>query len=140
MIVLDTNVVSELMRGNPRPAVLAWLDDQLARNLFVTAVTEAEIRAGIAFLPEGKRRRGLAEAAERAFGELFSGHVLPFDGEAARAYAGIAARRRKAGRPIAQADCQVAAISHSRGAVVATRNVRDFEETGVDVIDPWADT
>ena len=140
MVVLDTDVVSELMRDNPRPAVLAWLDDQLARNLFVTTVTEAEIRTGIGFLPEGKRRRGLDEAAERAFSRLFSGRLLPFDGKAARAYAGIAARRRKAGLPIAQADCQVAAIAISRGAVVATRNVRDFEGTGVDVIDPWANT
>ena len=137
MIVLDTDVVSELMRDNPWPAVLAWVNDQLVHNLFVTAVTEAEIRAGIAFLPEGKRRRGLAKAAERAFSELFSGRVLPFDSEAARSYAGIAAQRRKAGRPIAQADCQIAAIAHSRGAVVATRNIRDFEGTGVDVIDPW---
>lgn len=137
MVVLDTNVVSELMRDNPRPTVLAWVDDQLVRHLFVTAVTEAEIRAGIAFLPEGKRRQGLANAAERAFSELFSGRVLPFDSEAARAYAGIAAQRRNEGRPIAQADCQVAAIAHSRGASVATRNIRDFEATGVDVIDPW---
>ena len=140
MVVLDTDVVSELMRDNPRPAVLAWLDDQLAHNLFVTAVTEAEIRVGIAFLPEGKRRRGLAEAAERAFSGLFASRVLPFDSQAARAYAGIAVRRRKAGRPIAQVDCQVAAIAHSRGAAVATRNVRDFKGTGVDVIDPWEDT
>ena len=102
MIVLDTDVVSELMRDNPWPAVLAWVNDQLVHNLFVTAVTEAEIRAGIAFLPEGKRRWGLAKAAERAFSELFSGRLLPFDSEAARSYAGIAAQRRKAGRPIAQ--------------------------------------
>ena len=88
MIVLDTDVVSELMRDNPWPAVLAWVNDQLVHNLFVTAVTEAEIRAGIAFLPEGKRRRGLAKAAERAFSELFSGRVLPFDSEAARALRG----------------------------------------------------
>ena len=140
MVVLDTDVVSELMRDNPRPAVLSWVNDQLVRNLFVTAVTEAEIRAGIAFLPEGRRRRGLAKAAERAFSELFSGRVLPFDGDAARSYAGIAAQRRKAGRPIAQADCQIAAIVDSRGASVATRNIRDFEGTGVDVIDPWVDT
>lgn len=137
MIVLDTDVVSELMRDNPRPSVFAWVNDQLVRNLFVTAVTEAEVRAGIAFLPEGKRRRGLANAAERAFSELFSGRVLPFDGQAARSYAEIAAQRRKAGRPIAQADCQIAAIAHSRGAAVATGNVRDFEGTGIDVIDPW---
>ena len=138
MIVLDTDVVSELMRDNPWPAVLAWVNDQLVHNLFVTAVTEAEIRAGIAFLPEGKRRRGLANAAERAFSELFSGRVLPFDGEAARSYAGIAAERRHAGRPIGEVDCQIAAISRARGAVLVTRNVRDFEGTGLNVIDPWS--
>ena len=137
MIVLDTDVVSELMRDNPWPAVFVWVNDQLVRELFVTAVTEAEIRAGIAFLPAGRRRRGLANAAERAFSELFSGRVLPFDGEAVRSYAEVAAQRHKAGRPIAHADCQIAAIAHSRGAAVATRNVRNFEGTGIDFIDPW---
>ena len=119
------------------PLFSLWVNDQLVRELFVTVVTEAEIRAGIAVLPAGRRRRGLANAAERAFGELFSGRVLSFDGEAARSYAEVAAQRRKAGRPIAHADCQIAAIAHSRGAAVATRNVRDFEGTGIDFIDPW---
>ncbi len=87
MFVLDTNVVSELMRENPQPEVLAWLDHQLTDTQFVTAVTEAEIRTGIAVLPEGERRRGLAAAAERAFGVFFAGRILPFDGAAAQAYA-----------------------------------------------------
>jgi predicted nucleic acid-binding protein len=99
MIVLDTNVVSEFMRDHPRPEVLAWLDQQLANTLFVTAVTEAEVRSGIALLPSGRRRRGLAAAAERAFGVLFAERILPFDSAAARAYAVIAADRRAAGRP-----------------------------------------
>ena len=120
MIVLDTNVVSEFMRDHPRPEVLAWLDQQLATTLFVTAVTEAEVRSGVALLPRGRRRRGLAAAAERAFGVLFAERILPFDSAPARAYAVIAAGRRAAGRPISQADCQIAAIARSRGARVAT--------------------
>ena len=138
MVVLDTNVVSELMQSAPSSKVLAWLDDRPTRELFMTAVTEAEIRTGIAFLPEGGRRRGLAEAAERAFGGLFAGRVLPFDSAAARVYAEIAAARRASGRPLSQTDGQIAAIARSRGMAVATRNVRDFAETGVEVIDPWA--
>ena len=138
MVLLDTNVVSELMLDFPNPAILAWMDDQASRELFVTAVTEAEIRTGVAFLPEGARRRGLLDAVERTLGGLFPDRVLPFDSAAARAYADIAAARRAAGRPISQPDCQIAAIALARGMAVATRNVRDFSETGVDVIDPWA--
>ena len=138
MVVLDTNVVSELMRAAPSVEVLAWMDERPSRELFVTAVTEAEVRTGIAILPAGARRRRLADAAERTLGVLFSGRVLPFDNGAARAYADIAAASRAAGRPISQSDCQISAIARSRGMAVATRNVRDFSETGVEVIDPWA--
>ena len=138
MIVLDTNVVSEFMRDHPRPEVLAWLDQQLANTLFVAAVTEAEVRSGIVLLPSGRRRRGLAAAAERAFGVLFAERILPFDSAAARAYAVIAADRRAAGRPISQADCQIAAIARSRGARVATRDVDDFAGCGVEVMNPWS--
>ena len=138
MVVLDTNVVSELMRDDPHADVLLWLDDRATRELFVTAITEAEIRTGIAFLPEGRRRRGIAEAADRAFGGLFAGRVLPFDSPAARAYAEIAAARRVAGRPVSQADGQIAAIARSRGMAVATRNIGDFDDIGIEIIDPWA--
>ena len=138
MVLLDTNVVSELMLDFPNPAILAWMDDQASRELFVTAVTEAEIRTGVAFLPEGARRRGLLDAVERILGGLFADRVLPFDSAAACAYADIAAARRAAGRPMSQPDCQIAAIALSCGMAVATRNVRDFSETGVGVIDPWA--
>ena len=138
MVVLDTNVVSEMMLDCPRPEVLVWMDSRPARELFVTAVTEAEIRTGIAFLPEGARRRDLADAAERTLGSLFAGRVLPFDSNAARSYAEIAAGRRAAGRPISQSDCQIAAIARSRGMAVATRNVQDFSGTGIETIDPWA--
>ena len=137
MLVLDTNVVSEFMRDHPQPEVLVWLDQQLANTLFVTAVTEAEVRSGIALLPSRRRRRGLAAAAERAFGVLFAERILPFDSVAARAYAVIAADRRAAGRPISQADCQIAAIARSRGARVATRDVDDLAGCGVEVVNPW---
>ena len=138
MVVLDTNVVSELMRDDPHADVLVWLDERPTRELFVTAVTEAEVRSGIAFLPDGRRRRGIAEAADRAFGGLFAGRVLPFDSAAAHAYAEIAAACRAAGRPVSQADGQIAAIARSRGMAVATRNVRDFADMGIVLIDPWA--
>ena len=137
--LLDTNVVSELMRGVPSTKVLFWMDERPTRELFVTAVTEAEIRTGIAILPDGARRRGLADAAERTLRVLFAGRVLPFDSDAARAYADIAAVARAAGRPVSQSDCQIAAIARSRAMAVVTRNVRDFADAGIDVIDPWTD-
>ena len=139
MVVLDTNVVSELMRDHPSREAIVWLDELPTRELFVTAVTEAEIRTGIAFLPEGRRRQGIADAAERVFDGLFSGRVLPFDSSAARVYAEMPCRGGAVpvGRPLSHADGQIAAIARSRSMSVATRNVRDFEHTGVDVVDPW---
>ena len=139
MFILDTNIVSEFMRERPHPAVLHWLDDRMERDLFVAAVTQAEVLAGIALLPGGKRRQGLAAAADHAFDGMFADRVLPFDRSAARAYAGIAAPRRRVGRPISQADCQIAAIAAARGGTLVTRNVRDFEGTGVAVVNPWED-
>ena len=140
MVVLDTPIVSELMRDRPRADVLGWLDEQPTRALFVTAVTEAEVLTGIAILPEGRRKRILADAAARAFGGLLSGRVLPFDSAAAQTYSVIAAARRAAGRPISQSDGQIAAIARSRNMAIATRNVRDFEDMGIDLIDPWTST
>ena len=138
MIVLDTNVVSELMRDSPQQAVLAWFRAQPASSLFVTTVTEAEVLTGIAILPEGRRRRGLSEAAARVFAVLFTGRVLVFDSDAANIYAEIFAQRYAAGRPISQADCQIAAIARSHGAAVATRNVTDFEGVEVELVNPWS--
>ena len=137
MFVLDTNVVSEFMEDQPHPAVLRWLDDRFERDLFVTAVTQAEVLTGIAILPAGKRRQGLAAAADRAFDGMFADRVLPFDRSAAKVYARITAARRRAGRPISQADCQIAAITKSRGGQLVTRNVRDFGGIEVAIVNPW---
>ena len=137
MLILDTNVVSELMRPAPDPAIASWVAERATSSLFLTAVTEAELRFGLAVMPPGKRRDGLATGLERMLETGFANRILPFDSGAARAYAGIAAARRRLGRPIGQADCQIAAIALARGMAIATRNVRDFEDIGIDLFDPW---
>lgn len=137
MIVLDTNVVSELMRPAPSVAVENWVSAQPAAGMFISAVTEAELRYGLALLPDSQRQRRLLAQAEAMLAEDFAGRILPFDSAAALAYAPIAAARRLAGRPISQADAQIAAIAASRGAAIATRNVADFAECGITVVDPW---
>ena len=137
MLVLDTNVASELMRPEPTPTVVAWIADRDAEELYLTAVSEAELLYGVAIMPTGRRRNALEAAMSRWLDLGFADRILPFDSSAARAYALIASGRRHAGRPIGEADCQIAAISRSHGAVLVTRNVRDFEDTGVDVVDPW---
>jgi toxin FitB len=137
MIVLDTNVVSELMKSAPEAAVMSWINAMPAATVFVSAVTQAEILYGVALVPEGKRRDGLTRAARTAFETYFRGRILPFDPEAAEAFATLAAGRRQAGRPISQADAQIAAIARSRGAALATRDVPDFEGCGVEIVNPW---
>jgi predicted nucleic acid-binding protein len=138
VIVLDTNVVSEPMRPVPDERVLVWLAGQDASVLFITAVTEAELRTGLAFLPEGKRREALGAALEAVIGEDFAGRVLTFEGGAvARAYSAIQAERRAAGKPISMADAMIAATARARGWRVATRNVADFAGTGVELLNPW---
>ncbi len=140
MILLDTNILSELMRPTPEAAVEQWLASQPAASVFISAITEAELRYGLALMPSGKRRSALAVEIENMLGEDFSGRILPFDSPAAVAFAEIAAERRQAGRPISQADAQIAAIARSRGAALATRNVPDFEGCGVEIINPWTRT
>jgi predicted nucleic acid-binding protein len=137
MILLDTNILSALMRPAPEAAVERWLADQPAASVFISAITEAELRYGLALMPSGKRRSVLAAEIEGMLGEDFIGRILPFDSPAAVAFAKIATERRQAGRPISQADAQIAAIARSRGATLATRNVSDFEGCGIEVLNPW---
>jgi hypothetical protein len=136
MIVLDTNVVSELMRPEPAPAVLAWLQRSSGYGLYTTAVTVAEIRYGIARLPEGRRRQSLHQAADEIFA-AFPRQVLPFDLASASAYADIVASRETQGNPISGFDAQIAAICRSQAASLATRNTRDFVDTGIGLLEPW---
>ncbi|MDR6759345.1 putative nucleic acid-binding protein [Mycoplana sp. BE70] len=138
MIVLDTNVISELLLPKPTPCVVDWLAEQRSGQIFTTAVTEAEILHGLRLLPDGRRRRDLEAAILPIFSDDLAGRVLPFDREAADVYGTIATDRRKNGRPISQFDAQIAAIALSRGAALATRNVADFEELGLTIINPWA--
>jgi toxin FitB len=137
MIVLDTNVLSELMTSNGSPTVYEWVSKQAQMSLFTTTITEAEILYGIALLPMGKHRDNLTEAAHQMFAEDFEARVLPFDSAAAKVFAQIAAERRQIGRPISQLDAQIAAICHSRNAQLATRNVMDFQDCGLSVLNPW---
>ena len=138
-VLLDTNVVSELLRPSPNPAVEGWVAGRQAADLHFSAVGEAELRYGVALLPAGRRRDALALAVEAILREDFEDWVLPFDSQAAREYADIAASRRTAGRPVAPADCQIAAIARSRDLTVATRNVRDFADMEIELVDPWAE-
>ncbi len=136
-VLLDTNVVSEMLRPQPNAAVDRWMAQRPGSELYFSAVGEAEMRYGVAILPAGRRRNALALAIDAILREDFQGRVLPFDSDAAREYAEIATARRAAGHTAALADCQIAAIARSRGMVVATRNVRDFEGIGIEVINPW---
>ena len=136
MIVLDTNVLSEAMKPTPDTAVARWMERERGRGLFTTAVSEAEIIYGITILPDGRRKSDLAAAAQRIFA-LFAERIFPFDSAAAREFALIVADRRRAGRPIEAFDAQIAAIARSRGMSAATRDIADFADCGVALIDPW---
>ena len=137
MILLDTNVLSELMRPLPSVAVASWVASQAPKSLYVTSITQAEILYGVLLLPSGRRRNAIEAAATAMFESDFAGRVLPFGREAAPFYARIAADRRRAGRPIAHFDAQIAAIARAAGAAIATRNVSDFEHCGVSLVNPW---
>jgi len=137
-MLLDTNVLSELLRAQPHPEVLAWFAEQPADSLFVSAVTQTEMLLGARLLPRSKRRQQLETALDTMFREDFAGRVLPFDAAAAAAYAAVVAARRSAGRPISQFDAQIAAIALSRRTGLATRNVSDFEECGLTPTNPWS--
>lgn len=138
MIILDTNIISELMKPRPHPAVFDWFGMQAAARLFTTSVNKAEILYGIAALPDGRRRAELAVAAEEIFAEELADRVLPFDATAANHYAEIVVMRRRAGRPIESFDAQIAATALVFGADIATRDLSGFADCGVNLIDPWA--
>ncbi len=135
MIVLDTNVLSELMRPEPETAVLQWMAAQ-TDALYVTALSYAEILLGIDLLPKGKRRQRLGEQATAMFTEDFAGRILSFDLATAPAYAAIASKRQKAGQRLSPIDGMIAAVAHVHGASIATRD-GDFAGCGVPLINPW---
>lgn len=137
MILLDTNVVSEPLRQAPDARVIAWIDAQALDTLFLSAITVAELRAGVALLPAGKRRAALHTSLETQVLPLFSGRVLPFDMGCTQSYADLMARTRASGMGIATADATIAAIAAANGLTVATRDTGPFEAAGVAVINPW---
>jgi predicted nucleic acid-binding protein len=137
VIVLDTNVISELTRRVPEPAVISWLDSWPATEVVTTAITAAELLYGIAMLPRGHHKTALSAAVHGLLADDFHGRVLPFDDRAAPQYADIVSGRDQLGRPIGIADAQIAAICRASCAELATRNTDDFEDTGIELINPW---
>ena len=137
MICLDTNVLSELVRRKPAEQVVSWLDSLDAATVATTAITAAELRYGVARLPDGRRKRQLGDAIDGLLEDDLDGRVEPFDATAATHYAALVSERDGAGSPIGMADAQIAAICRTLGAALATRNVGDFEGTGIVLIDPW---
>lgn len=138
MIVLDTNVVSELMRAEADQRVIDWLDGQIAEGVFITSVTAAELLHGVERLPHGQRKARLAKAVGELLDIEFGGRILPFDALAAVEYARVLADRSAQGRPVSMADAMIAATAIAYGIdALATRNAPDFDGTGIDVVDPW---
>lgn len=137
MIILDTNVISELWKAEPDAAVLAWIDAQMLETLYLSTITIAELRYGIAAMPEGKRRSIYQERLDREVLPAFSGRVLAFDLDASQAYATLMARAKNAGRAIGKADGYIAATASARNLIVATRDISPFEAAGLNVINPW---
>jgi predicted nucleic acid-binding protein len=137
VFVLDTNILSAMMRLQLEPEVATWIAAQPAELLFTTSLSQAEILSGLAIMPEGRRRLDLEAAARVMFQEDFDGRVLPFDMKAAAAYAGIYAARRRAGRPTAMLDLMIASVARSHGASVVTRDTSGFVDCGLILINPW---
>ena len=137
MIILDTNVLSEFMKAVPSPVVMDWVEQQEISELFTTTITQAEVYYGLALLPIGKRRSEMERAARLMFEQDFQDRVLTFDSVAALEYAALASLRRQLGKPIAQADAQIAAIARANRAVLATRNIPDFSDCQLILINPW---
>lgn len=138
MILVDTNIISELIRPQPEPKVEAWLAGQRSADCFLSTVTEAELRYGIQLLPTGQRRDNLQLLLNGILEQDFGGRILPFESAAAAAYSVIAGNRRRLGRPISQMDAMIAAIANSNGATLATRNISDFGDCGIQIVNPWS--
>jgi toxin FitB len=138
MIILDTNIVSEFMRPLPNKAVVQWLSTIKVETVFITAITLAEMRLGVATMPKGRRQDELAERILKLETQSFHNRCLPFDAKAAHAYALITAYRRAIGRPISQSDAMIAAIAQVRAMTLATRNIVDFVETDIKLHNPWS--
>jgi toxin FitB len=138
VFLLDTNVVFEMMRPAPEPRVVTWLDGQLAHDVWISAVTAGEIRLGLAFLPDGRRKRRLSDLAELMLREEFGDRCLPYDLLASADYATIVAARRRRGLPMSVEDAQIAAIARSAALTIVTRNAKHFAGIdGVSVVNPW---
>jgi predicted nucleic acid-binding protein len=137
MIILDTNVISEAFKPAPHPAVMKWLDAQEPETLFITTISLAEMLAGIYKMPAGRRRAELSNIVENKTTSAFQNRILAFDTQAAAAFSAVNARSCAVGNPISFADCAIAAIASARGFILATRNVRDFKGTGIEIFNPW---
>ena len=137
MIILDTNVLSELMRSAPEPAVVAWLDEQAAESVWLTSITVLEVRMGLALLASGKRRGALEDSFEQLLAQELEHRVLPFDAEAAAQAAVLGAARERAGRVVDMRDTQIAGIAMARRATLATRNLKHFDDLSTPVFNPW---
>jgi len=138
MFILDTNVICEILRPQPDRSVVAWFESQPREQLFTTAITQAEILYGLALLPKGSRLEKLSEVTHLIFEEDLEGRILAFGSDAAEHYANLVAARKFAGRPISQFDAMIASIARLHGAGISTRNTSDFENCGVEVMNPWS--
>lgn len=137
MIILDTNIVSEMMKTDPSTAVLQWMDQQEAIQLFITTITIAEISYGLHALPDSNRRKYLEDAFNRAIMNAFKHRILPFEESSAHIYGKIMGHRKKLGRPLSIPDGQIASITLSQGFSLATRNIRDFSHCDIDLMNPF---
>ena len=137
MVIVDTNILAELMKESPAQAVLSWVNGQESSALFVTTITVGEIGYGLRIMPQGRRRSQLEQGFERFLADGFAGRILDFDEEAARQYGEVMGRRKEMGRPVGVQDGQIVSIARAKGYAVATRNVRDFVECGVEIINPF---
>lgn len=137
MILIDTNVISELWKAEPNPGVLAWVDAQTVETLYLSAITVAELRFGLATMPEGKRRTIYQERLESEVLPTFTGRVLPFNLDASQAYADLMARAKVEGKAIGKADGYIAATASACGLMVATRDTSPFEAAGLKIVNPW---